>query len=213
MPIQLELRVTSGKPICRGNDHYWSVIRDLGKGDAQFTLNEIAQRSNDPKDCSIGDFVNRLVKARYLTIVRFELAHNERGRPYNRNIYKLERRPSDTPILNRDGSLGTQGLGQQQLWTAIRSLPRFDKHELAIASGTTLVDVTVNTARRYAMCLQDAGYLSVIRPGGAAVSRIWRLKPSMNTGRVAPRILRGKVVYDCNKSQVMGNMIATEIAA
>ena len=31
MSIQLELKVTAGKPIYRGHDHYWSVIRDLGK--------------------------------------------------------------------------------------------------------------------------------------------------------------------------------------
>ncbi len=29
MSIQLELKVTAGKPIVRGHDHYWSVIKDI----------------------------------------------------------------------------------------------------------------------------------------------------------------------------------------
>lgn len=214
MSIQLELTVTNAKPVFRGHDHYWSVIRDLGK-DTHFTRQEVALRSNDTTDRCIDDFLGRLIKAGYVEVVGTQSSQSPhvRNKAIRIDVLKLVRRPKATPILNRDGSVGTQGLGQLNMWTAMRSLSQFAKQELAITATTDEVNVSVSTALRYARSLESAGYLQIVRPGGAAVARIWRLKPSMNTGPKAPKIFRSKMVYDANREAFMGQPVAEECAA
>ncbi|MBO0346014.1 hypothetical protein J0X15_12340 [Roseibium sp. CAU 1637] len=215
MPIQLELRVTAGTPVQCGRDYYWSVIRDLGK-ENHFTRAEIAKRANDPLDKGIDDFLRRLKKAGYIeTVDTIEGTYGletHKGK-IRREVYRLLRRPSATPILNQDGTAGVLGLGQLNMWTAMRSLPQFTKQELAVTSSTDDVLVTVKSAQSYAGLLEKTGYLQVLRPGGAAVARIWRLKPSMNTGPDAPKILKSKMVYDPNRREIMGRPLAQECAA
>ncbi|GGB55312.1 hypothetical protein GCM10011316_29220 [Roseibium aquae] len=218
MPIQLELRVTTGKPVYRGHDHYWSVIRDLGKGGRLFTFEEIDLRCNDRDGKCISDYVIRLLRAGFLEIAETRdhlvtryASTNKSTRP--ENVYRLLKRPSATPILNRDGSPGKLGQGQIQLWTAIRSLSAFDVNELAIAASTVDVPVRAKSAQAYIYRLELAGYLQVLRKGKAATPGIWRLNPAMNTGPKPPKILRSKLVYDANLKQVMGPVVAEEVAA
>jgi len=212
MSIQLELQVTAGKPVYRGHDHYWSVIRDLGKK-AHFTKFEIAQRSNDPTDKCIDDFLGRLKKAGYIETVESTYGPTAKNGRARRDIYRLVKRPAATPMLNRDGSVGQQGLGQLHMWNAMRALGPFSKHELSVSATTDDVGVSVETASRYARLLEEAGYLQVLRPGGPNVPRLWRLKPSMNTGPNAPKILRSKLVYDPNRGEIVGAPVAEECVA
>lgn len=212
MSIQLELQVTTGKPIYRGHDHYWSVIRDLAKG-GNFTRREVAQRSNDRDDYCIADFLKRLEKAEFVEVVSKEKQPNPHGGFFHFNVFRLLKRPIATPAIARDGTVGSQGLGQVNLWNAIRTLSGFNSPELAIAATTKTIEVQTATARRYCRHLQDAGYLQIVRSGGPGVPRIWRLKPSMNTGPRPPKILRCKAVYDTNKNKIMGTQIAEEVAA
>lgn len=218
MPIQLELRVTSGTPVYRGHDHYWSVIRDLGKGGRLFTFQEIDLRCNDRDGKCISDYVLRLLRAGFLEIadvrdnvVTRYASTNKSSR--SENVYRLLKRPAATPILNRDGSPGKLGQGQVQLWTAIRSLAAFDVQELAIAASTEDVSVRSKSAQAYVYRLELAGYLQVLRRGKAATPGIWRLKPAMNTGPKPPKILRSKLVYDANLKKIMGPVLAEEVAA
>lgn len=214
MSIQLELRVTSGKPVLRGHDHYWCVIRDLGKLKTNtFSFSQIAERCNDPKDKSIGDYLHRLQKGGFVEVVHTEFSPTQRGGSVARNVYRLLKRPTATPILNRDGTAGKQGLCNMQMWRAIRSLKQFDKRELSLAATTSEVAVAVNTALTYAHHLANAGYLIVVRKGRSTTPTIWRLRPSMNTGPEAPKILRSKMVYDVNRNEVMGVPVAEECAA
>jgi hypothetical protein len=213
MSIQLELKVTAGKPIYRGHDHYWSVVKDLGKNGRLFTFHEVALRSNDRDDHAVADFIKRLHAAGYLERVEQRTVANPEGGTARHNVYCLVKRQAVTPIINRDGSLGTQGLAQLQIWNAMRALPSFSSIDLAVTATTPDVGVLKATANRYARHLQDAGYLQILRLGGAKVQRIWRLKPSMNTGPNPPKILRTKAVYDTNRKVIMGTPIAEECAA
>jgi hypothetical protein len=213
MSIQLELRVTPGTPVYRGHDHYWQVMRDLGKGNAEFTLAEVAGRSNDPRDKSIGDFIHRLIKAEIVEVSRTFQDATARGGSVKHNVYRLLSRPTKTPIINRDGSVGTQGAKNANMWTAMRCLSQFTKHDLAIAAATDDLPISVHSAATYIHHLLKAGYLLIMRPSRSRNPAVWRLKPSMNTGPEAPRILKTKVVYDVNKGQVMGAPVAEECAA
>ncbi|QDG74430.1 hypothetical protein [Labrenzia sp. PHM005] len=213
MSIQLELRVTTANPICRGHDHYWRVIRDLTNDGDTFTRRDVAQSANDRTDKCVADFIKRLVAAGYAEIIE-QRQHDAMSNDIGIfNVYRLLKRPARTPIVNRDGTLGVQGLAQFNMWTSMRALNSFDSVELAAVSSTDKVEVQKTTAQRYARHLQDAGYLAILRPGAPNVGRIWRLKPSMNSGPNPPKILRSKMVYDTNLKKIMGTPVATEVAA
>ncbi|MEP0406290.1 hypothetical protein [Roseibium sp.] len=212
MSIQLELKVTAGRPVYRGHDHYWSVIRDLGKDGAAFTFAEIAGRCNDPKDDCITDFLRRLVKAGFVKVTSTRRITTNVGSTTDQRTYELIKRPSATPILNRDGRAGKQGLGQVQLWNAIRAMARFDATELAIAASTDEVSIERQSALAYCRHLEKAGYLQIIRKGSGRVSRVWRLRPKLNTGPKPPMILRTKMVWDQNRAEIIGTPVA-EVAA
>ncbi|MCB1473805.1 MAG: hypothetical protein KDJ68_13225, partial [Rhodobiaceae bacterium] len=66
------------------------------------------------------------------------------------------------------------------------------------------------SAKRYAQALEKAGYLSVRDPGGPGRGRAYRIKPSMNTGPRPPAILQMKAVWDQNRNEVMGRVLAEE---
>jgi len=213
MSIQLELRVTTGTPIYRGHDHYWSVIREIGKAGALFTRREVFGRCNDRNDDAVGDFLNRLNAGGFIKVVKqVRVPTGDSGTALH-NVYRLLKRPFDTPVINRDGSLGVQGLAQLHMWNVMRTIERFHALDLAVMATTDEVDVPRTTAARYARHLQDAGYLEIIRPGRGPIPRIWRLMPRMNTGPKPPKILRSKMVYDTNLETLMGTPVAKEIAA
>lgn len=218
MSIQLELKVTAGTAIYRGHDHYWSVIRDLGRNGNLFTFQEIDLRCNDADGEGIGEFLRRLIRAGFLEVAETRRVSTAGTGPTNQKVfhqkvYRLLKRPSATPCINRDGSIGKQGRGQEQLWNAIRTLKAFDARELAIAASTEDVSVGVETARTYVFHLENAGYLQVLRAGKGRTASIWRLRPSMNTGPKPPKILRSKMVYDANRNEIMGKPVAVEVAA
>ena len=213
MSIQLELQVTPGSPFYRGHDHYLSVMRYLGKDSAEFTLAEIASRSNAPRDKSIGDFLQRLIKAQIVEVTRTFNAPTKRGGSVKHNVYRLLSRPTKTPIVNRDGTIGQQGEKNANMWTAMRCMSRFTKHDLAISAATDVLPISIHTAATYIQHLMNAGYLQELRASRSRNPAIWRLKPSMNTGPEAPRILKTKVVYDVNKGRIFGKPVAEECAA
>lgn len=209
MSIQLELRVTTGKPIYRGHDHYWSVIKDLGKDKRHFTLHEVALRSNDRDDKAVADYMKRLHAAGFLEVVEQRYL----GGSAYQYVYRLVRRQVPAPMINRGGELGNQGLAQLQIWNAMRALPGFSLTELAVTATTPNVEVPRQTAKRYVTHLNAAGYLQVVRESTTRIQGIWRLKPSMNTGPNPPKILKTKMVYDTNRKQIMGAPVAEECAA
>ncbi|WP_153769254.1 hypothetical protein [Labrenzia sp. CE80] len=218
MSIQLQLRVSSGTPIYRGHDHYWSAIRDLGKFGQLFTFHDVDMVCNDRDGEAIGEFLRRLQRAGFLEVVETKQVSTAGQGPTNQKtfrqrIYRLLKRPTATPIINRDGSMGKQGRGQEQIWNAIRALKTFETKELTIAAGTDEVSISRETVQTYVVHLESAGYLQALRRGKGRTPGIWRLKPSMNTGPKAPKILRSKMVYDVNRKEIMGRPVAEECVA
>jgi hypothetical protein len=60
---------------------------------------------------------------------------------------------------------------------------------------------------RYATALRDAGYLIA---SGPKHRLSFQLKPSMNTGPKAPRLLRTRMVFDPNRGVVAGEIVAEQ---
>lgn len=204
MSIVLELTVSSGKPILRGHDHLWSVIRELGRDGATFAVADLDGRSNMRRD-SIADYLKRLARAGYVSPAGWRQDGHRRHQ-----LWRLDRRPTATPSLRRDGAAGGQGAGQLQMWTAMRQMGAWAARELAMTATTDDCRVSVETAKSYARRLEQAGYLAVLDPGGPGRQKHWRLKPGMNTGPKAPMILHTKLVWDANRRKPMGPVLAEE---
>jgi hypothetical protein len=58
--------------------------------------------------------------------------------------------------------------------------------------------------------LDSAGYLTSTYDPASQRAKIYRLRPAMNSGPTAPKLLRGIVVYDPNRRALMGTLTATE---
>lgn len=172
----------------------WRVIRDLK------TFEPTALRSLVAADPStIADYCRRLALAGYLT-------RDEAG------TYTLVKDQPDAPRLRRDGTPAAEfGLGQEQMWRSMKMLAEFSPRDLAVAASTDEVKVAVSTATTYIKHLRIAGYLMVVaasrpsrgKPGGGAQA-VYRLKPNMNTGPLAPQIQTTDYVFDPNTGKVMG---------
>lgn len=189
-----------GKPVMRGIDHFWKVIRDLD-ADGPWSVRDIDLRSNVSHRSTISDFVRRLVAAGMAEITDARVAVS--GPTKSAATYRLSGpQPMRAPRLRRDGTVAEQGRGQQQMWNVMRGpLARdgFTFHDLALWGSTEQVVISKDSAKKYVQHLAGAGYLLEIRPGAPARPAVWRLKPSMNTGPRPPLILTAKIVYDQNK--------------
>lgn len=200
---QLEIIRLSAR-VPRGYEWYWSVIRELDhKG--PWSIPEVRGYTNVRNKDSVRDYVSRLVRAGFAAHVD-TVKTLDNGVPTK--LYRLLKRPSTAPSLRRDGrELGLSA--QQRMWTAIRSMKRgFGASELAYAAGDTSGAVPTITTKRFVAHLVTAGYLTSDGAG------FYRLKPSMNTGPAAPKILRTHVVWDSNRNKVIGDAVvdAEEVA-
>lgn len=180
----------------RGQDGFWQIIRELDKS-GPWSIAAVDDCSNTHR-ASVQDFVARLVKAGIVGIDTDAAGKKP-------TLYRLIKKPNETPRLRRDGS-SVPPSGQQQMWVAMRSLQQFDGDELAYAASTPETKVDPVAARSYITRLHAAGYLAVVSPGKVTGGRaVWRFKPSMYTGPKAPQIMRTHFVFDPNRGAVVGD--------
>ncbi|WP_140941445.1 hypothetical protein [Prosthecodimorpha hirschii] len=203
MSIILALKVDKKTPIRRGSTYVWSVIRDLTAGpgglDRPVALAEILAR--------LADTDHRTVRGFMRTLAAAGLVEALPGSPARWRVLK---RPTQLPSLTRDGQRVASK--SQQMWNTIRALPTFTAAEVAIAASIEDSIVQLNTAKTYVSLLSAAGYLKIDRAGGPGRPAVYRLKPSMNTGPLPPKILRTKLVYDPNRNEIVGPAEAEEVS-
>lgn len=198
MAIVLALKVDPGKPIRRGSAYMWKVVRGLTEDDrAQpFTVDEVLDLTNGTEASTVRKWLKTLVRAGIVAV--------------EGDTYHLLRRPVMLPHVSNDGRIVS--VGQDALWTAIRALKEFTPRELAVAATTEEHAVTEWTAKSYVKTLLAAGYLTVTVAGHAHRQASYRLRPTMNTGPLAPKILRAKFVFDPNRNEVIGQAEAEEVS-
>jgi hypothetical protein len=108
---------------------------------------------------------------------------------------------AEPPRVGPDGRPVTQGLGREQLWRTIRMLRTdFDYRDLAIAASTDDVAVSEADARYYVKHLALAGLLLCVQPDNRKHPARYRL--ARNTGPLAPKITRARVVWDPNTGKL-----------
>lgn len=197
MGMVLQLHVARAEILTRGQDHFWKVMRAIQAEGLPITAREVALRSNEGKRSNIPAFLRGLVRAGFV----------EKTAP---GAYLIVRPQARTPRLSRDGR---QMSRQQDMWNVMRGpLARegFTARDLRAWGSTDEAPIALETAKAFISRLSAAGYLTEVAPGRAFQLSVWRLRPSMNTGPLPPRILRTRVVWDQNRNALMGEVLAEE---
>lgn len=206
MSIVLKFETPPGKPVLRGHDHFWRVIRELSERGA-WGVRDIRVRCGGRVETStIRDFVKRLVAGGYA---------EETCILDQQQLYRLLKSSLTTPKLRRDGTVALQGRGQIQMWNMIRGpmgRDGFTTKDLALFASTEEVEIKPNTASSYVKHLNEAGYLACLREGKPRQPAVYRLKPAMNTGPLPPLVLRSQIVFDQNREAALGPVEAHEVA-
>ncbi|MEX2481204.1 MAG: hypothetical protein WD928_10115 [Gammaproteobacteria bacterium] len=206
MPFILELELQGSK--LRGHDRFWEIIGEIGRGGEPFTVLDIVGRTNAHK-ATVVDFVKRLVRGELLA----EAGWRGEGR-FRQRAYRLVKWQGQTPSLRRDGTRGAYGRGRQQMWNVLRSphaVKGIAADDLAMLAATDDVAVGIGSAKEFLLVLEKAGYLRVLQK--AANNRLTRyqLRPAMNSGPLAPKLLKTRLVYDQNRRAVVGTAVAEEV--
>lgn len=209
MATVLKLTVGQAEPILRGQDHFWRVVRTLGDDDRRFSASQVATVSQEPHLATVTTFLRRLLAAGFVErdgdIVSAATRRKEQ-------LYRLVKSPEATPRLGKDGAAVRPSSARQHMWNIMRGAAGrsgFTFRDLMVLAATEEVPIAAETAKSYIQEIK-AKYLIQLDPGGGNRPALWRLRPAMNTGPLPPMILRAKVVYDQNRSRVIGDVIAEE---
>lgn len=193
----LALKVDPSRTVRRGSAYMWSVVRDLTAADraSVFTATDVLNQTNGTELSTVRKWLRTLAKAGIVEEVQ--------------GSFRCLKRPTMLPHITNDGRIVS--IRTDAMWSAIRALKSFSPRELALVASTEEAPVKEWTAKSYTGLLLAAGYLVVLSPATSRRQASYRLKPSKNTGPLAPRILRTKLVYDPNINQVMGEAEAEEM--
>lgn len=204
----LQLTISDAKPLRHGLDYLWTLILEFTREQDTFLYRDIKGMSDQARLRQILIDLRRLEKAGFLE--RLPAARPKAARPY-----RLLKRQSTTPALQAGGGgESTIGMGTQNMWNVMRRARNgFTVAELAIDASTDDVKVSHQHAKQYCLLLERAGMLRKQRPGQRGVGRnIYVLLGSANTGPKAPRRYKSTLVYDENRSLVVGGATAEEVA-
>jgi hypothetical protein len=205
-PLIETMTLTARVP--RGEAGFWEIMLRLDAQHGAFSVPDVENESNVGAG-AVAQFLRKLIRGGYARQV------GTRPAPVRDcKLYKLVRRPKLAPRLDRDGA-PVDDPARQRMWRCMRTLPLFTVDELAFAAQDSAHrPVPRGAAERYVHHLNAAGYLSVI--GSTARTVAYKLKPGMNTGPLAPAVLRIDAVYDRNRRTLVSDgplHAATEDAA
>jgi hypothetical protein len=199
-------------------DRMWAAMRELRPVRPDFSVAEIMVLSTASRagkadttpleQQTVMPYIEGLCKAEPPFVVPVPTA---RSLPACMRRFQLVRDVGvEAPRVDRDGSPTTEGIGQQQMWRAIRITLRdeeFDKHKLCAAASIEAHVVPASEARYYLRHLQAAGYVRLTQPckkaskGKIAQAAKYQFVRSRDTGPRAPLITRDKTVIDGNTGQ------------
>ena len=186
-----------------GPQHIWRAACVTFAG-RDFTIRELHGYTNGVARSTVKDLIQ--------TWVRFGVAEVtaparwEQKRPAR---YRITQPGAYPPVRRRPSFADDRGRRQKQLWNAMRTLAHWSIRELAMAASTDDTPVSVDIARSSVGRLHKAGAVIALRPyskgtpgvkGGGATAGVYRLKPSANTGPLAPRFVAG-ALFDPNRER------------
>lgn len=199
-PILQIVELSASVP--RGEDGFWSIIRDLDtKG--PWTVRLVHDRTNVKSSRQVADYVRRLRLGGFAQVVAEVSILPNGGKLPPARLYRLAKCPVIAPRLRNDGSVLPER-EHDQLWRAMKMAKDWTVGDLS----DFCPDIDTNNIYRYCRRLAEAGVLS--RSGSAAEKDV-RYRLVRNLGHLAPRILATDFVFDPNTRTVVGTSIAREV--
>lgn len=207
MTLSLAITIASVKQTARGLDHTWKVLRDLGRDGQSFAICDVQAHTHDSRG-TICDFLQRLEKAGFAE--RTGSSAGRRGT--SRKQWHLLKSPSKRPAIRRSGEIIRYGAKTQQMWNFIRgpmARQGFSIADVVAYATTDEIAIQPPRARTFVCNLLAVGYLVKVDDKPTR----WRLKPSMNSGPLPPVTMSARVVYDQNRHEIVGKVVAEEVPA
>lgn len=189
-----------------GPQHLWRIACTRFAQEP-FTVRALYGFSNGVALRTVKDVVRTWVDTGAVETLPRKPGRDEKGH-WHPAFYRVRAMHANAPVKRRADYTGDRGRRQQQLWTAMRTLPQFGIPELAYAASTEDLFVGNDIARSYVGRLLKAGVLLSLLPyskgkkgafGQGADAGLYRLKPSANTGPKALRILKDGSIFDPNQ--------------
>ena len=170
---------------------YWALMRELTLSTGSFTCRDIAERSGARSENTVECYVHACARDGHLDVVGDRSPATPTGRPFKLYAVKVTEK-LDAPFEKSDRT-PKMGAAHQQMWTAMRALPRFTTRELAVLASTDDVAISSDTARIFCWKLEQAGYLQELGRDGRW--RVLRIRPGKSTGPIPPAITgKGEVI-------------------
>ena len=168
-----------------GQDGVWAYIREH----QIFSVRGVADATGIPRR-TVDGYIKRLLAGGYVE-------------GYGDTQHRLVRDVGvHAPRVNPQGQPVTQGSGTQNMWRSMRMLKQFSPIDIQAHSSTDLVEVSLDTAKKYCSALLAAKYLRVVKKAVPGKSQaVYQL--IQDTGPKPPRIQRVKRVFDQNLGKVM----------
>ena len=195
-PIHLEMRGGKGP-----RQRIWEALRGQAMAGAVFTVTQICLAAK-VEEHQVRDFFAGLERAGY---IGRDPSPQARGTTVPWHL--LRDNGVEAPRVRRDGSPVTQGLGQEQMWRALRMLRGSDinARELAAHASTPAVAVKESTAGAYLRALAAAEYLVVTAEGkgkgkGGVLARFRLVQEH---GPLPPMLTRTDAVFDPNLGHIV----------
>ncbi len=171
-----------------GPDHYLKVAREFGA--EGFTAGELFACTKGVAQSTVSSWIAEAAKAGGLVVIA-----KRRGA----SLYALAG-------LDRQRSAqeATEARTRRHLWTAMRTLSTFSLAELVAAASTDDLAVNRRATADYVRRLVTVGVLMPLRPQTKRGVTHYRLRPSADTGPLAPREISAKVLIDRNTGKALG---------
>ena len=171
-------------PCLTDREKIWTAMRTLKRS---FWQSELASFAGCPAH-KVQDYLRGLMAA---GIVEKTGA----GKPFTLATYRLVRDTGvDAPRVRKDGTLLPPS-GRTRMWRVMRMLRSFTPHELAHIASLADAPVAESGAARYCRWLAKGGYLRA--------EERYAFVRARDSGPKAPRILRGKELFDPNTGEVV----------
>jgi hypothetical protein len=167
-----------------GPDYYLKMARAFGA--EGFTANELFACTTGVASSTVSSWVAESAKAGGLVVIA-----KRRGA----SVYAVAGLPPHEATAART---------RRHLWTAMRTLSTFSLAELVAAASTDELAVSRRAALAYVRRLTIVGALIPLRPQTKRGVTHYRLRPSADTGPLAPRDISAQTLIDRNTGKPIG---------
>jgi hypothetical protein len=183
-----------------GPETLWPAVRMLGsKG--YFSVHDVAQAAN----CAPQTAEAYLAKLHAAAMVAHAGETNTRSR-----LWMLTAKKVLAPFLNGQGNPSHGHEVTLRIWRALKMVKMVSVTTLCNDISDEDFRAPMETVRLYLNALARSGYLDIIPAERACGEQRYRLRPTMHTGPLPPRLMRATLVFDPNRKALAGSTVAAE---